>query len=130
MVHGSLSKPQLYPVKISRNVISFHYVSEMESLLYYLLSSKSSTEVIKVQESRMIKEKGTTIVPLKSPFDHRKIDHNDDLKYDLNIMTFQKLLLLWPKTSKDIGHYSRRIKGSNESMKLLYFLNKHVKIGY
>jgi hypothetical protein len=62
--------------------------------------------------------------------DHRKIDHNDDLKYDLNLMTPQNILLLWPESSKDIGHYSRTMKGSNESMKSLFFLNKHVEIGY
>jgi hypothetical protein len=100
----------------------------MESLLlYHLLSSILATEGCDGQEYKITKErrneKGTTIV-----FSGGSRISNGDLKYDLNLMTPQSLLLLWPKTSMDIGHYSRAMKGINESIRILSFLNKHVQI--
>lgn len=130
MVPGSLKSPELFPVKISRHVISFHYVSEMESLLlYHLLSSKFAREEFQGQKNKRTKERrkenGKSIV-FSGGSDYGI--SNGDLKYDLNLTTPRSLLLLWPKTSMDIGHYSRAMKGINESIAILFFLNEHVQI--
>jgi hypothetical protein len=84
-----MGKGRLYPVKIARDVISFHYVSEKESdLLFKLLTHQVIPEI------------------------------------ELSKINAEDLLKWWPSTSKEFGHYSRKLSGIKEAEIVLKFISE------
>ena len=103
---GSLKGPQasvpfLFPM--ARDVISWHYVSEHESLLLYKILSSRYPELSVVSLADITTKTSGT-------------------------MSSQELLQRWPHTTKDIGPYSVKMFDQQEASRVITFLYQHIII--
>lgn len=93
--------PVPVPVQIAPDLISFHYVSEREStLLYQILHSKRQQ-----QQSARGSYPG----------------HDEYITPD-------ELYEAWPRTSSEVGHYSRPMRNKDEATRLHNALYDHIHV--
>ena len=89
--------------------MSWHYVSEHESLLLYqILSSRYPESSIVDVTTRWtgLRKGDSTLVTMSS----------------------QELLQYWPHTTKDVGHYSVKMIDQQEASRVIRFIYQHVQI--